>query len=172
MFLSGRSPGNVDDVAITAGDVALGLIDQSNGGLIAEDFTPLPCGDPNCQIVSGVGRFDGELVPVLRYVTRSEIPKILHNKINFDIEALKSCGCDDQFIAELLKNAVLKPENGFFIFIKKFMDVRDWDKHRTDRCCTHVITPSGGLASFCRYYSGFPDTKARVEGRTPLPVVS
>ena len=34
------------------------------------------------------------------------------------------------------------------------------DEDRIDRCCTHVIRPDGKLDSFCRYYSGFPDTRA------------
>jgi uncharacterized radical SAM superfamily Fe-S cluster-containing enzyme len=158
MFLSGRNQGNSSEEPITAGDVVMELIDQSNGVLISDDFTPLPCGDPNCQIVSGLARIAGELVPVVRHIDRANIDQVLRNKISFDIEDLKKCGCEDQPIAEILMNQVLLPEYGFFIFIKPFMDARTWDDDRIDRCCTHVIRPDGELDSFCRYYSGFPGT--------------
>jgi uncharacterized radical SAM superfamily Fe-S cluster-containing enzyme len=44
--------------------------------------------------------------------------------------------------------------------IKPFMDAWNWDDHRIQRCCTHVIRPDGKLDSFCRYYSGFQDARA------------
>jgi len=44
------------------------------------------------------------------------------------------------------------------------MDARTWDEDRIDRCCTHVIRPDGKLDSFCRYYSGFTDTKPAPPG--------
>lgn len=172
MFLSGRSTGKSLEQPITSGDIVIGLIDQSQGHMIDDDFTPLPCGDPNCQIVSGLARIDGQLIPVVRLIDKANINKVLHNKIDFDIEALKTCGCEDQPLAEFLKDQVLLPSYGFFIFIKPFMDARTWDQDRIDRCCTHVIRPDGKLDSFCRYYSGFPDTVPEVRKGLALSVVS
>lgn len=165
MFLSGRSLGNLEDQPISGGDIALGLIEQSQGIFTTDDFTPLPCGDPNCQIVSGVMRHESRLIPVVRFIDRANINQVLRDKIDFDIEALKQCGCEGQPLAEFLKDKVLLPEHGFFIFIKPFMDARSWDKDRIDRCCTHVIGKDGKLYSFCEYYSGLPGVgqSARVE---------
>lgn len=52
----------------------------------------------------------------------------------------------------------LKASHTFRLMVKPFMDALTWDQDRIDRCCTHVIRPDGQLDSFCRYYSGFPDT--------------
>ena len=172
MFLSGRSGGSIMDQPITSGDIIIGLIDQSNQYMMDDDFTPLPCGDPNCQIVSGLIRIEGKLIPVVRFLDRANINKVLHDKIHFDVEALKKCGCENQLLTESLKEHVLLPENGFFIFIKPFMDARTWDKDRIDRCCTHVVRPDGELDSFCRYYSGFPDTLPKARKGFSLSVVS
>lgn len=60
---------------------------------------------------------------------------------------------------ELLKQLELRSSVAFRIMIKPFMDAWTWDEDRIDRCCTHVIRPDGKLDSFCRYYSGFPETK-------------
>ena len=171
MFLSGRSGGTIAEEPITSGDIVLGLIDQSRSLLIADDFTPLPCGDPNCQIVSGLARIEGKLIPVVRLIDRANIHAALRNKIDFDIEALKTCGCEGQPLAEFLTNVVLRPSHGFFIFIKPFMDARTWDQDRIDRCCTHVIRPDGKLDSFCRYYSGFSHATTKREPGMALPIL-
>ena len=50
VFGSGRTSPEIHS-RITAADVVLSVIDGSAGRLGAADFTPLPCGDPNCAII-------------------------------------------------------------------------------------------------------------------------
>jgi hypothetical protein len=49
MFTSGRvsQPSN----SLNTADIILGAVEQSGGTLKFEDFTPLPCGDPNCATI-------------------------------------------------------------------------------------------------------------------------
>jgi uncharacterized radical SAM superfamily Fe-S cluster-containing enzyme len=62
MFLTGRTHATGGERLNTA-DIILGAVGQAAGKLRFEDFTPLPCGDPNCatigyllcRIASGLG---------------------------------------------------------------------------------------------------------------------
>ena len=82
------------------------------------------------------------------------------DRISYDIEALKKCGCEDTVLGDLMKSFEVKESHAFRLFIKPFMDEWSWDEDRTDRCCTHVITPDGSLESFCKYYSQKPAEKS------------
>jgi 7,8-dihydro-6-hydroxymethylpterin dimethyltransferase len=155
VFGSGR--GSVDRIAdpISVADVVKSII--ANSSLLkAEDFTPLPCGNPNCHMVAGIIRTLGMYKSVRHYVDFSHVPEILRNKVNFRIEDLDKCGCDGNWFAQKLQEKLLKSAAGFFILIKPFMDARMWDDDRIAACCTHVIKKDGKLDSFCHYYSGFP----------------
>jgi hypothetical protein len=55
----------VEDRLNTA-DVLLGVVGQSGGQLRFEDFTPLPCGDPNCATIGYLIRRGGQGVARLR----------------------------------------------------------------------------------------------------------
>ncbi len=160
-FVSGRTPASwskQNDRPVTTADILTTLIKNSNGFLSAEDFTPLPCGDPNCQTIGCILRQEGKpRVSMRHFIDAANMQDFLHDKLHYDLAALAKCGCDNNQLAELLKHYALTEADAFFIAVKPFMDARTWDKDRTDRCCTHVITPSGRLESFCRYYSGFPD---------------
>ncbi len=159
MFLSGRTPSSnrteILPQAITPADIILGLNDQSKGVISLDDFTPLPCGDPNCSTIGWLFRMKG------RYYSPSDfgvdIPALqatFPDRINYNIEDLKKCGCEDTPLGNLMKSLEITESNAFRLFIKPFMDERTWDEDRIDRCCTHVIRPDGQLDSFCRYYFG------------------
>ncbi len=159
IFLSGRVPNlnraEVLPSPITTADIILGLHDQSGGQVALDDFTPLPCGDPNCATIGwrfriGEKHFSPSAVGI-------DIPKLqanLPDRVNYRIEDLKHCGCDNTALGDLMKSLEVKESNAFRLFIKPFMDERTWDEDRIDRCCTHVIRPDGKLDSFCRYYYG------------------
>jgi uncharacterized radical SAM superfamily Fe-S cluster-containing enzyme len=162
MFLSGRTPQKVLTQPITTADIIIGLNEQSAGAIRLDDFTPLPCGDPNCMAIGWLFRMSGS------YFSPSEfgidIPTLqarLPDRVNYSIEDLKKCGCENTSLGDLMKSLEVKESNAFRLSIKPFMDERTWDEDRIDRCCTHVIRPDGKLDSFCRYYFG-PEAETAV----------
>ena len=130
---------------------------QSDGLLGPADFTPLPCGDPNCATIGYLLRLGDRVHSVAEFLDFARLQGFLHDKINYRVEDLVRCGCEDQPLAEVLHGLEQQPGMAFRLMIKPFMDAETWDQDRIDRCCTHVIRPDGRLDSFCRYYSGFPD---------------
>ena len=163
---------------LNTADIILAAVAQSSGQLRFEDFTPLPCGDPNCATIGyllkvGVqpsGCSDAakdspdnlkvglqQVRSVSDFIDFTAVQGFLSDKIRYKLEDLMKCGCDSEPLGELLKQFELDETHTFRLFIKPFMDAATWDEDRIDRCCTHVIRPDGKLDSFCRYYSGFAD---------------
>jgi hypothetical protein len=124
-----------------------------------DDFTPLPCGDPNCAAIGYLLKVNGTIASVSQFVDFKQLQGFLHNKVTYNLEDLSRCGCDNEPLGDLLKKFELDESHTFRLLVKPFMDAWTWDQDRIDRCCTHVIRPDGKLDSFCRYYAGFPDTK-------------
>jgi uncharacterized radical SAM superfamily Fe-S cluster-containing enzyme len=156
MFLSGRTPGaSGPEGRLNTADIILAAVGQSQGKLKFDDFTPLPCGDPNCATIGYLLKARGCIRSVSDFIDFTKMQGFLHDKINYSLEDLSQCGCESQPLAELLHTFELKESDTFRLFIKPFMDAWTWDQDRIDRCCTHVIRPDGQLDSFCRYYSGF-----------------
>ena len=159
MFLSGRTGGRIrndgPEGRLNTADVILAAVGQSGGKLRFEDFTPLPCGDPNCATIGYLLKTPGCIRSVSDFIDFTQMQGFLHDKINYSLGDLSQCGCENQPLAELLHAFELKESDTFRLFIKPFMDAWTWDQDRIDRCCTHVIRPDGQLDSFCRYYSGF-----------------
>ena len=142
---------------LNVADVILGAVEQSGGKLRFEDFTPLPCGDPNCATIGYLLKVKGEVRSISDFVDFAQVQGFLRDKIRYQLSDLSQCGCENEPLGALLKQFELDETNTFRLFIKPFMDAWTWDQDRIDRCCTHVIRPDGKLDSFCRYYSGFPD---------------
>ncbi len=157
MFLSGRNP-EVKSLwplpsAINVADIILELVDKSDGVLSGNDFTPLPCGDPNCLTIGWLMRLGGKYHSPSKFgidipALQAQIP----NRVNYTAEDLQKCGCDDTALGDLMKKMEVRESNAFRISIKPFMDERTWDEDRIAQCCTHVIRPDGQLDSFCRYF--------------------
>ncbi len=141
-------------LAMNTADVILGLIEHSGGTLTADSFTPLPCGDPNCATIGYLLKIGGTVRSISDFVDFSEVQDFLRDKVRYSLDDLAKCGCENEPLAELLKRFELDASHTFRLFVKPFMDSWTWDQDRIDRCCTHVITPSGALDSFCRYYGG------------------
>jgi len=159
MFESGRLPKNGHRRLNTA-DIILAAVSQSGGQLRFEDFTPLPCGDPNCATIGYLLKADGRTYSISDFIDFEQVQGFLRDKVRYKLEDLMKCGCDSEPLGELLREFELNETNTFRLFIKPFMDASTWDEDRIDRCCTHVIRPDGKLDSFCRYYSGFADVGA------------
>jgi uncharacterized radical SAM superfamily Fe-S cluster-containing enzyme len=166
MFFSGRTHHRFPDPSPTGhslpvqtarrlnvADIALGIIEQSEGLLSEKDFTPLPCGDPNCHMISYVLRKNGQWLPVSHFVDFSTVQGFLKDRVDFDIEDLKKCGCESEPLGQILKQFEIGPDHVFRLFIKPFMDAWTYDQDRIDRCCVHVIGEGGKLESFCRHYA-------------------
>ena len=166
MFTSGRipnrsSPDNQTPIRLNTADIILAAVGQSAGKLCFEDFTPLPCGDPNCATIGYLLKVGGQIRSVSDFVDFKNVQGFLGTKVRYKLEDLMKCGCESEPLGELLKEFELDESHTFRLFIKPFMDAATWDEDRIDRCCTHVIRPDGKLDSFCRYYSGFADCKVK-----------
>lgn len=160
MFGSGRVP-NLNPNRLNTADIILAAVAQSSGKLRFEDFTPLPCGDPNCATIGYLLKVSGQVRSVSDFIDFKNVQGFLGTKVRYKLEDLMKCGCESEPLGELLKQFELDESHTFRLFIKPFMDAATWDEDRIDRCCTHVIRPDGKLDSFCRYYSGFEDCKTR-----------
>lgn len=157
-FGSGRH-GGAPYERLNAADIVLGLTGQSGGKLGMADFTPLPCGDPNCAIIGYLLRTPLGVRSVSEFIDFASVQGFLRDKVRYELSDLIQCGCENTELGEILHRFEMKERDAFRLFIKPFMDAWTWDEDRIDRCCTHVIRPDGTLDSFCRYYSNFPDAR-------------
>jgi len=153
---------------LSVGDIVHALAAQAPEFVSAADFTPLPCGDPNCHTIGYVLRTPGGTIPLSRLISLDALQGFLANRVDYHLEDLVQCGCETEPLGEILRT--LEQSHGklgayapFRMFIKPFMDAWTFDQDRIDRCCTHVIRPDGSLDSFCRYYleGGEPGFRAR-----------
>ncbi|MEZ6191556.1 MAG: radical SAM protein [Phycisphaerales bacterium] len=159
MFTSGRgyTPGYVQlgkhPDNLNVADIILGLIDQSDGLLTDKDFTPLPCGDPNCHTIGYLIRRGDQVQRVSDLIDFSEVQGFLRDRINFTMQDLAQCGCESEELGHMLRALEIGPDDVLRLFIKPFMDAWTYDQDRIDRCCVHVIGEGGKLESFCRHYA-------------------
>ncbi|MCG8602553.1 MAG: radical SAM protein, partial [Verrucomicrobiales bacterium] len=151
MFGSGRVHGPQAE-KLNVADLLHGLVDQSGGKVTFEDFTPLPCGDPNCATIGYLLKAGDEVKSISEFVDFETMQGFLSDRVRYRLEDLVKCGCESEPLGKLLHDLELDERHTFRLFLKPFMDDRDWDEDRIDRCCTHVIRPDGKLDSFCRYY--------------------
>lgn len=137
---------------ISVGDVICNVCEQAPEILRVEDFTPLPCGDPNCHTIGYLLRTADGPVGLSRLLDLGSLQGFLDDRVDYNLADLARCGCETEPLGELLKQLEISPDQPFRLFIKPFMDGWTFDQDRIDRCCTHVIRPDGKLDSFCRYY--------------------
>lgn len=155
MFQTGRGATPCDAAhyaSITVADVVDAVVCQSAGIVADADFTPLPCGDPNCHTIGYLLRTRDGPVGLSRLVNLPEVQGFLQNRIDYRVEDLTQCGCESEPLGKIIRALEISPDQPFRMFIKPFMDAWTYDQDRIDRCCTHVIRPDGRLDSFCRYY--------------------
>lgn len=137
---------------VSVGDIVHALCAQSQGLLSEPDFTPLPCGDPNCHTISYILRTPDGPRTLSKLIDLRSVQGFLENRVDYRIEDLAQCGCENEPLGEIIKKFEIAPDAPFRIFIKPFMDAWTFDQDRIDRCCTHVIGEDGSLDSFCRHY--------------------
>jgi hypothetical protein len=164
-FQSGRTPGTGSPPGprpprVNTADVLAAAVAQSEGRLRISDFTPLPCGDPNCATIGYLLRTPAGVKSVSEFIDFSSIQGFLHDRLQYRIEDLARCGCDSEPLGRLIKGLELSPGVPFRMLVKPFMDDWTWDQDRIDRCCTHVIREDGRLDSFCRHYAPKPAATA------------
>ena len=140
-------------VAIGVSEVVRACTMQAPELLVDADFTPLPCGDPNCHTIAYLLRMPDGPIGLGRMIDLPKHAGFLRDRIDYRLEDLARCGCETEPLGELLKSLELGPQHPFRIFIKPFMDAWTFDQDRIDRCCTHVIREDGSLDSFCRHYA-------------------
>lgn len=141
-----------DGAKLNVADILHALVEQSRGTMGFEDFTPLPCGDPNCATIGYLLKAGDEVRSISDFVDFGTLQGFLADRVRYRLEDLVKCGCESEPLGALLHDLELDERHTFRLFVKPFMDERDWDQDRIDRCCTHVIRPDGKLDSFCRYY--------------------
>ena len=158
LFHSGRLPERgaagilIGGRRLNVADIILGLVAQAEGRLQFEDFTPLPCGDPNCATIGYLLRTPQGIRSISEFVDFTQVQGFLRDRVRYSLADLQRCGCENEPLGALLKGFEMDESHTFRLFIKPFMDAWTWDEDRIDRCCTHVIGPDGRLDSFCRYY--------------------
>jgi len=148
-------------------DIILASVEQSQGTLRFEDYTPLPCGDPNCATIGYLLKVHGQVRSISDFVDFTQVQGFLRDRIRYQLSDLSRCGCENEPLGALLKRFELDASHTFRLFIKPFMDSGTWDEDRIDRCCTHVIRPDGKLDSFCRYYAESANHPARLADLLP-----
>jgi 7,8-dihydro-6-hydroxymethylpterin dimethyltransferase len=154
LFFSGRNGIAADaEERLNTADIIVNAVEQSNGQLRFEDFTPLPCGDPNCATIGYLLKTAEGIRSISEFVDFAAVQGFLQDRVRYQLEDLAQCGCESEPLGELLHQFELDEKSTFRLFIKPFMDHASWDEDRIDRCCTHVIRPDGKLDSFCRYYA-------------------
>ncbi len=142
---------------LNVADIIHAVVDQSDGLVTQADFTPLPCGDPNCHTVGYLLRRESgqgtELIGLAQLIDLASVQGFLSDRLNYNVDDLLQCGCESEPLGTMLKQLEIGPESVLRLVIKPFMDVWTYDQHRVDRCCVHVIGPEGSLESFCRHYA-------------------
>ncbi len=157
VFGSGRKP--AEQCGMNTADVILACVEQSDGGLTFDDFTPLLCGDPNCATIGYLIKTPAGVRSMSEFVDYRAVQSFLQDKVRYSLDDLARCGCESEPLGALLHDFELNEAATFRLFIKPFMDSWTWDEDRIDRCCTHVIRPDGKLDSFCRYYGTAPESQ-------------
>jgi uncharacterized radical SAM superfamily Fe-S cluster-containing enzyme len=161
----------------TVADVAR-LVAAQTGGLFREDdFTPIPCSDPNCFSLAVALRRGAELIPVSRYLPRYRAwgdeanrgliaavadafddPAGLSGLLGTAFAGGALAALDERTVDELLRLVEALPAGGaggwdglFAVGVKPFMDAYTYDQDRIDKCCVHIIARDGTPVSFCEY---------------------
>lgn len=161
---------------VTIPDIIHGIVEQTEGQFILEDFVPVPCCFPTCQVNSYV-LVDGETVmplprllkieDYLDYITNRAMPQLPKSSdIQKALEGLWSasavpgsdattkmfeCACGPGMD---LGNG-LSPLNKhiFQIAIKDFMDSYTFNVKQVMKCCVGILVPDGRIIPFCAYNS-------------------
>lgn len=161
---------------VTIPDVIHGIVEQTRGRFVLEDFVPVPCCFPTCQVNSYVYVDEEQVIPLPRllkiedyldYITNVALPKVPDApQIREALEGLWSasavpgsdkaagefqCACgpglDLPFGIDHLNKHI------FQIAIKDFLDAYTFNVKQVMKCCVAVLVPDGRAIPFCAYNS-------------------
>src|SRR5207244_12936696 len=81
---------------LNTADILLAAVEQASGKLRFEDFTPLPCGDPNCATIGYLIRYGERTYSISDFVDFTKLQGFLQDKVHYTLEDLARCGCEQQ----------------------------------------------------------------------------
>jgi 7,8-dihydro-6-hydroxymethylpterin dimethyltransferase len=161
---------------VTIPDVIHGIVEQTSGRFALEDFVPVPCCFPTCQVNSYVFVNGDTVMPLPRllnideyldYITNRALPKLPKDvDIQKALEGLWSalalagtektasqfqCACGPGL--ELPYNMSHLKGHIFQIAIKDFLDAYTFNVKQVMKCCVAVLAPDGRAIPFCAYNS-------------------
>lgn len=161
---------------VTIPDIIHGIVEQTEGQFILEDFVPVPCCFPTCQVNSYV-LVDGDTVmplprllnieDYLDYITNRAMPQLPKSAdIQKALEGLWSASAvpGSEATANMFECACgpgmdlgggLSPLNKhiFQVAIKDFMDSHTFSVKQVMKCCVGILVPDGRIIPFCAYNS-------------------
>jgi len=161
---------------MTIPDVLYGIIQQTDGLFRKEDFVPVPCCFPTCQVNTYIYVNGDEVIPLPRvlpvdqyldYITNRALPRAPSlPDIQRALEGLWSasavagstktasqfsCACG--LAIDLGTDLEHAKKHVFQIAIKDFMDAYTFSVKQVMKCCVGVLVPDGRLIPFCAYNS-------------------
>ena len=161
---------------VTIPDVIHGIIEQTQQRFVLEDFVPVPCCFPTCQVNSYVFVDGDKVMPLPRmldvgqyldYITNRALPKPLNAAdVQQALEGLWSasavagtektagqfqCACGPGM--ELGYELAHLKDHVFQIAIKDFLDAYTFNVKQVMKCCVGVLVPDGRVIPFCAYNS-------------------
>ena len=161
---------------VTIPDAIHGIVDQSDSRFVMEDFVPVPCCFPTCQVNSYVFVGGENTVPLPRmldidqyldYITNRALPKLTNSAdVQKALEGLWSASAvagteqtADQFQCacgsglELGYELSHLKDHIFQIAIKDFLDPWTFNVKQVMKCCAGILVPDGRIIPFCAYNS-------------------
>ena len=167
---------------VTIPDVIHGIVEQTKGRFVLEDFVPVPCCFPTCQVNSYVYVNGDTTTPLPRmldleqyldYITNRALPKtpdaaVIREALEGLWSASAVAGTEktaDQFqcacgpgLETGFEPAHLK-DHIFQIAIKDFLDPYTFNVKQVMKCCVGILVPDGRVIPFCAYNSvGYRET--------------
>ena len=161
---------------MTIPDVIHGIVEQTSGQFVLEDFVPVPCCFPTCQVNSYIFVDGDTVMPLPRllkiedyldYITNRALPRLPSGtEIQKALEGLWSasavpgteataglfqCACGPGF--ELGNDLSPLKQHIFQIAIKDFLDPYTFNVKQVMKCCVGMLVPDGRIIPFCAYNS-------------------
>ena len=102
-------------IALAACDLILSAVEGSGGTLKFEDFTPLPCGDPNCATIGYLLKTDEGTRSISEFVDFKTLQGFLGDRIRYRLEDLARCGCESEPLGQLLHDLEMDERSGGYV---------------------------------------------------------
>jgi uncharacterized radical SAM superfamily Fe-S cluster-containing enzyme len=166
--LSGRYPKHLANSRkrLTPGHFMREMERQSGGRLLASDFTPIPCPDPRCGLMSYVLIQGEKLTPLSRVMAQERLADLVADQSDWN-KVIQQMACDSfdgctckrpqEAIPDL--GTLLVDTDFFSIGYHGMMDAYSFDRERAARCCVHELTWDGRLIPFCLYNIKYRDSR-------------